>query len=108
MEPVSPNEVEQLILLALPRLGDDAYGVTIRDHINKATEKIWSIGATYDILDRLTRKALVTTLIGDPIKARGGKSRRFYRITKKGFKALEEVKTLQKQTWADLPDPVFK
>ena len=57
---------------------------------------------------KLIRKALVTTIIGDPIKARGGKSRRFYRITKKGFKALEEVKTLQKQTWENLPDPVFK
>ncbi len=99
---------EELLLLSIWKLKENAYGVTIRDHINKATNKIWSIGATYDILDRLTRKALVTTIIGDPIKARGGKSRRFYRITKKGFKALEEVKTLQKKTWEDLPDPVFK
>ncbi len=99
---------EELLLLSIWKLKENAYGVTIQDHINKATEKIWSIGATYDILDRLTRKALVTTIIGDPIKARGGKRRRFYRITKKGFKALDEVKTLQKQTWADLPDPVLK
>jgi PadR family transcriptional regulator PadR len=99
---------EELLLLSIWKLKENAYGVTIRDHISKATEKAWSIGATYDILDRLTRKALVTTIIGDPIKSRGGKSRRFYRITKKGFKALVEVKILQKQTWADLPDPVFK
>jgi PadR family transcriptional regulator PadR len=99
---------EELLLLSIWKLKENAYGVTIRDHINKATEKTWSIGATYDILDRLTRKALVTTIIGDPLKSRGGKSRRFYRITKKGFKALAEVNALQKQTWADLPDPVFK
>lgn len=99
---------EELLLLSIWKLKDNAYGVTIREHISKATDKYWSIGATYDILDRLTRKALVTTFVSDPIKARGGKSRRFYRITKKGFKALEEVKTLQKQTWADLPEPVHK
>ena len=99
---------EELLLLSIWRLKENAYGVSIRDHVNQVSKKVWSIGQTYDVLDRLTRKALVTTTIDDPIKVRGGKSRRFYLITKKGFKALEEVKTLQKQTWTDLPDPVFK
>ena len=91
------------MLLAIWKLQDQAYGVAIRKHASEVTGKYWSIGAIYDVLDRLTRKKLVSTLISDPIKARGGKSRRYYHITKQGFKALEEVKSLQEKTWADLP-----
>ena len=71
------------------------------------TGKYWSIGAVYDVLDRLTRKGLVSTVVSDPVKARGGKSKRFYRITKSGFKALEEVRTLQQKAWVDLPKPAL-
>jgi len=97
---------EELLLLAIWKLQEKAYGVEIRRHVSELTGKYWSIGAIYDVLDRLTRKKLVSTLISDPIKARGGKSRRYYQITKQGFKALEEVKSLQEKTWADLPKMV--
>lgn len=99
---------EELLLLSIWKLKDKAYGVTIRKHVCQATKKYWSIGAIYDILDRLSRKGLVTAQVSDPIKARGGRSRRFYRITDDGFKALEEVRKLQRKTWADLPDPAFE
>jgi len=99
---------EELMLLSIWKLGDNAYGVTIRQNVTDLTGKYWSIGAVYDVLDRLTRKGLVSTGVGDPVKARGGKSKRFYRITKSGFKALEEVRTLQRKAWVDLPEPAFK
>ena len=99
---------EELLLLSIWKLKDNAYGVTIRKHVSQVTKKYWSIGAIYDVLDRLSQKGLVATLVGDPIKARGGRSRRFYRISREGFNALEEVKNLQKKTWADLPDPAFE
>ena len=91
---------EELLLLSIWKLKDNAYGVTIRKHVSQVTKKYWSIGAIYDVLDRLSQKGLVATLVGDPIKARGGRSRRFYRISREGFNALEEVKNLQKKPGA--------
>jgi PadR family transcriptional regulator PadR len=98
---------EELMLLSIWKLDENAYGVTIRKKVTDVTGKYWSIGAVYDVLDRLTKKGLVSTVVGDPVKARGGKSKRFYRITKSGFKALEEVRALQRKAWVDLPEPVF-
>jgi PadR family transcriptional regulator PadR len=95
---------EELMLLSIWKLDDNAYGVTIRQNVTDLTGKYWSIGAVYDVLDRLTKKGLVSTVAGDPVKTRGGKSKRFYRITKSGFKALEEVRSLQRKAWIDLPE----
>jgi PadR family transcriptional regulator PadR len=94
---------EELLLLSIVKLGENAYGVPVRQHVSEVTGKYWSIGAIYDVLDRLTRKGLVSTIVGEPEKTRGGKSKRFYRITKQGLKALEEVKDIQKKAWIDLP-----
>lgn len=57
---------------------------------------------------KMKKKGLVSTVVGDPVKARGGKSKRFYRITKSGFKALEEVRNLQRKAWVDLPKSAFE
>lgn len=94
---------EELVLLAIWKLQEGAYGVAIRKYVSKVTDKYWSIGAIYDVLDRLTRKKLVSTQTSEPIKARGGKSRRYYQVTQQGFQALQEIKNLQEKTWADLP-----
>lgn len=99
---------EELLLLSIWKLREKAYGVTIRQHVSEVTQKYWSIGAIYDVLDRLEKKGFVATVIGEPTKARGGKSKRFYRITKLGFEALEVVQDLQKKTWADLPEPAIE
>ena len=99
---------EELILLSILKLDENAYGVPIRLHISNVTDKYWSIGAIYDVLDRLTRKGLVSTTIGEPEKKRGGKSKRFYRITKQGIRALEEVRELQRKTWIDISVPSLR
>ena len=95
---------EELLLLSIWKLGGDAYGVTIRQHVGRMTGKYWSIGAVYDVLDRLTRKGLISTITSEPVKARGGKSKRYYRITKQGFQELEEVRSLEKRVWLGLPE----
>lgn len=95
---------EEILLLTIWRLVDNAYGVTIREHVSKVTKKYWSIGAIYDTLDRLARKGLVTTTISDPIAERGGKSRRYYTLTKEGHESLEHVRKLQSTLWNNLPD----
>jgi len=99
---------EEILLLAIWKLKDNAYGVTIRELVSKRTKKYWSIGAIYDILDRLSMKRYVTTVIGEPTAERGGKSKRFYQITKEGYEALEEVKSIQETMWQDLPKPAYK
>jgi PadR family transcriptional regulator PadR len=94
---------EELMLLTIWKLGDEAYGVPIREHISRTTNKYWSIGAIYDILDRLTKKKLVSVSVGEPEKVRGGKSKRYYRVTRQGFKSLDEIRLLQKKVWSNLP-----
>lgn len=97
---------EELMLLTIWKLGSHSYGVTIREHLTKVTGKFWSIGATYDILDRLTRKGLVTTEISEPLNERGGKRRKYYYVTKAGQAALEEAKELHATMWLDLPNTI--
>ncbi len=99
---------EELILLAIMKLKDNAYGVTIRELIIELTQKHWSIGAIYDILDQLERKRFVKPVIGNPTLERGGKRKRYYLITKEGFAALEEVREIQNIMWSDYTDPIFE
>ena len=99
---------EELMLLTILKLRNEAYGVPIREEISRLTEKYWSIGAVYDILDRLARKRLVSVTVSEPVKVRGGKSRRYYRVTKTGYQALEEVRALQDKTWASIREASFE
>jgi len=84
---------EQLLLLALLRLGEDAYGVPIRDEIEERTGRVISPGAIYTALDRLETRGLVRSRLGDPTPERGGKRRRHYRLTAKGSTALADAHT---------------
>jgi PadR family transcriptional regulator PadR len=89
MEPNhSLGEFEQLILLAILRLGDDAYGVSIRSEILACTRREVSPGALYTTLERLERKGMVTSAAGAPTAERGGRSKRFYQATHAGTQQL--------------------
>lgn len=99
---------EELILLTIWKLRDNAYGVTIREAISKSTKKYWSIGAIYDVLDRLVSKGYISAMISAPLAERGGKSRKYYLLTKKGHNALVEIKTIEQNMWSDLPLPLLK
>lgn len=96
---------EEMVMLAVWRLRSEAYGISIREQVTEATGKYWSIGAIYDVLDRLRRKGLVSARTGEPQAERGGKSKRFYDVTRRGFEALGEVRELQRELWHGLPDP---
>lgn len=93
---------EELLLLTVWRLKDNAYGVTIRDHLLESTQKYWSIGAIYDVLDRLTQKGFLTSIVGEPLPERGGRSKKYYRITKSGFEALKDVREITNIMWSGL------
>lgn len=81
------GEFEYLIISATARLGDEAYGAAIRREIEQATGDRCSIGALYTTLDRLQRKGLVETWMGEPTAQRGGRAKRMVRVTKKGAQA---------------------
>ena len=80
----SLGEFEILVMAALIRLGDDAYGVTIRQEIESRAERDVSIGALYTTLQRMEDKGLVASRMGDATPERGGRAKRFFEITPKG------------------------
>ena len=82
---------EHLLLLALVRLGDDTYGVPIRDELEARTGRLVSPGAVYTALARLERRGLVRSQLGEPTPARGGKRKRCYRLTAKGAAAVRDA-----------------
>lgn len=83
--------LEQIVLLAAMRLGDQAYGVTIRDEIERRTGRAVSFGAVYVTLQRLEDKGLVSSRIGEPTAERGGRAKRFFQVTAHGRKAVRRV-----------------
>jgi PadR family transcriptional regulator PadR len=85
------GEFEQLILFALVRLGSDAYGVPIRREIETRTGRAVSPGALYTALDRLEKRGLVTSRLGEPTPERGGKRKRLYTLQPAGERALARV-----------------
>jgi len=87
------GEFEHIVILALLRLSDRAYGVTVRQEIETRTGREVSIGAIYATLDRLEDKGYVTSYLGDPTPERGGRSKRFFRITAKGLAAANRTHT---------------
>jgi PadR family transcriptional regulator PadR len=84
------GEFEQLLLMALMQAKDEAYGVEIRRAIEHRAGRTVSPGAIYTALDRLERRGLVSSRLGDPTAQRGGKRKRFYRLDPAGEKLLRD------------------
>jgi DNA-binding PadR family transcriptional regulator len=84
------GEFEYLILTSAARLGEDAYGASIRGEIENVTGRYCSIGALYTTLDRLEGKGYLKTWMGSPTPQRGGRSKRLVRVTAGGTKAATE------------------
>ena len=99
---------EELFLLAIWCLRDRAYGVTIREQLKKMTGKTWAFGALFVTLDRLVKKGLLDSFLADPTPQRGGRSKRMYTLTREGIKSLIEIKKLQENAWADVPELSFE
>jgi len=101
------SKQEELILLAVWRLQNEAYGIPIRKYLKEVTGKKISIGGIYVPLDRLVRKGFLESHQGSPTPRRGGMSKRYYKLTKEGVKALTESKKIQDKLWDALPDLSF-
>jgi DNA-binding PadR family transcriptional regulator len=93
------GEFEHIVILALLRLEDQAYGVTVRQEIEFRTKREVSIGAVYATLGRLEAKGYVKSHYGDPTPERGGRSKRFFRVTARGVAAVNRThRALQSMT----------
>lgn len=87
---------EEVVLLSVLRVGDDAYGVKIRQTAEEAVGRPVSIGAIYATLDRLERKGFVTSRKGEARPERGGRAKRYFKVNAAGVKALNEAATIRR------------
>lgn len=83
------GDFEQLVMLALIRLGEVAYGMTVRRELEEIADRRVSLGAVYATLDRLENKDLIASYLGAPGDARRGRAKRFFKVKAKGLRALE-------------------
>jgi len=90
---------EEVVLLAVMRLGPDSYGVTIRREIEARTGRDISLGSIYPTLDRLEDKGLVSSRKGEPTSERGGRSRRHFQLEREGRVALLKSRELMAAMW---------
>ena len=95
---------EELILLSIWKLKDNAYGVTIRESFKRFTTKTLNYGSLYNTLYALLRRGLVESHESNPQSKKGGRRKILYSLTIEGQKALAEAQAVQKQAWGDVPD----
>jgi DNA-binding PadR family transcriptional regulator len=96
------GEFEQIVLLAVLRLGDEAYGVPIRQEIELRAKRKVTIGALYATLDRLEDKGYLHSWFADPTPRRGGRSKRYFKVLPAGQQALVRCKTMLDRMWFGL------
>lgn len=96
------GEFEQVVLLALARLRDRAYGMAIRQEIERRTGRDVGIGSVYSALDRLERKRYVSSRVGHPTPERGGRAKRYYRLERAGYLALTRSQEMFASLWEGL------
>lgn len=102
MEKKFISRSEEFLLLAVWRLKDNAYGVAIREQIKDATGKTWAYGALFVMLRRLEKKGYLKSHFTDPTPQRGGKSKRIFRLSAQGIKALRDVRKAQESVWSGI------
>ena len=98
------GEFELLLLLAIIQLGEEAYGVPVSREIERHRGRVVSVGSVYAALERLEGKGLVESELGDPTPERGGKAKRFFRITREGMRQVHETRQILTKLWQTIPE----
>lgn len=93
------GEFEHIVLLTLVRLGDQAYGMSVRSTIHDLINRDISIGAIYTTLERLQNKGYVESRLGEATARRGGRAKKYFSVTGKGRKALREARANLEVMW---------
>lgn len=98
------GEFELMVILTLIQLGDDAYGVPLSQELEKRRGRGVSVGSVYAALERLEQKGLVASKLGDPTPERGGKAKRYFRVTKEGLRQVHRTRQVLTRLWRRLPE----
>jgi PadR family transcriptional regulator, regulatory protein PadR len=106
MRDATLGTLELTVLLAVARLGDEAYGLAIRRDVSARTGREHSVGAVYTTLYRLEEKGLVSSSASEPLPVRGGRSRRQFRLTDAGRRAVAEAQRVTASVWAGIGTPI--
>ena len=96
------TRAEELILLTIWQLQENAYSIPIRQRISKITGKEWSLGSIYMPLDRLVKRGLLESFLSESTPERGGRHKRIYQLTRDGKNALIKTKEIEQAMWADI------
>ena len=102
MTDVYLGEMEQIVLLAVLRLGDNAYTAPILEEIHAQTGRTIARGALYTALDRLEAKGCLRSRVGDPLPERGGRARRYFTLTPAAVRALKASRLALTRLWGGL------
>ena len=97
------TDFELMILLATLRAGEEAYGVEIAREIERTGGRKVLLGAAYAALDRLERNGLVASSVGSPTAERGGRAKRFFRVTARGLQSVKDTQRALMALWKDVP-----
>ncbi len=96
-----------MLLLAVIHLRDEAYGVPISRQLERHRGRNVSVGSVYAALERLEGKGLVVSTLGDPTPERGGKAKRYFRVTREGLRQVRETKQVLTRLWQEIPGLKF-
>ena len=108
MKGTNIGEFEELVLLAVGILRDDAYSISVANEINKTTKRKIIFTVVHAALIRLEKKGLLESTLGGATNERGGRSKRFFKISAAGKKALLKAKSQRDQMWQLVPKVIFK
>jgi DNA-binding PadR family transcriptional regulator len=97
---ISLGSLELAALLAVARLGEGAYGLAVRHDLSERAGRDYSVGAIYTTLQRLEDKGLLASRASEPLPVRGGRSRRLFRVTGAGARAIRDAERHAESMWA--------
>jgi len=102
------SKAEEMVLLAILRLGDNAYGVSIRRQIHRDAGKDYTYGTLYGLLRQMERKGYIRKQKGEPLPKKGGRSKSYFTLTPVGARALKEAMELHERMWKDVDEFSFE
>jgi DNA-binding PadR family transcriptional regulator len=97
------DDSDLVTLLAILRLGEEAYGVPLCDEMTAIAGRRAALASVYKALDRLEKSGLIASRMGQPSSERGGRAKRFVRVTNQGLRAIDETRTALNRLWRDVP-----
>ncbi len=102
------GEFEEVVLLTVAMLEDSGYGISVKQEVEKRTQRSINLSAIHSTLYRLEKKGFLNSKLGETTKVRGGKRKRIFFITPFGVKSLKEAKSLREDIWNSIPTYVLQ